>query len=158
MNKLKSLWTNLRLKIQPVNTLFQFTIVWQMKLTRGTLLSCRCHPSFHWRNVLNLYQLLLYKRNRNSLSIVKRPYLLCGLNLRPKARICFHLFVVPAMKVKVKVKAVCGSYRTDAMRHIVLLPEWVPSFISRGAAHTKRRERPLQVEGRNYTWNLASNP
>jgi hypothetical protein len=29
------------------------------------------------------------------------------------------------------------------LRHIVLLPERVPSFISRGAAHTKRRERPL---------------
>jgi hypothetical protein len=28
-------------------------------------------------------------------------------------------------------------------RRIVLLPERVPSFISRGAAHTKRRERPL---------------
>ena len=39
--------------------------------------------------------------------------------------------------------AVCGSYSTAALRHIVLLPEWVPSFISRGAAHTKRRERPL---------------
>ena len=35
------------------------------------------------------------------------------------------------------------SYTTAALRHIVLLPEWVPSFISRGAAHTKRRERPL---------------
>ena len=45
--------------------------------------------------------------------------------------------------IKVKVKAVCGSYSTAALRHIVLLPEWVPSFISRGAAHTKRRERPL---------------
>ena len=46
-------------------------------------------------------------------------------------------------KVKVKVKAVCESYSTDALRHIVLLLERVPSFISRGAAHTKRRERPL---------------
>ena len=45
--------------------------------------------------------------------------------------------------IKVKVKVVCGSYITAALRHIVLLPEWVPSFISRGAAHTKRRERPL---------------
>ena len=44
---------------------------------------------------------------------------------------------------KKKVKAVCGYYSTAALRHIVLLPEWVPSFISRGAAHTKRRERPL---------------
>ena len=42
-----------------------------------------------------------------------------------------------------KVKAVCGSYSTAALRHIVLLPERVPSFISRGAAHTKRHERPL---------------
>ena len=41
---------------------------------------------------------------------------------------------------KGKVKAICGSYSTDA------LPEWVPSFISRGAAHTKRRERPLLVK------------
>ena len=42
-----------------------------------------------------------------------------------------------------KVKAVCGSYSTAALRHIVLLTELVPLFISRGAAHTKRRERPL---------------
>ena len=42
-----------------------------------------------------------------------------------------------------KVNAVCGSYSTAALRHIVLLPERVPSFVSRGAAHTKRRERPL---------------
>ena len=46
-------------------------------------------------------------------------------------------------RLKVKVKAVCGSYSTAALRRIVLLPEWVPSFISRGAANTKRRERPL---------------
>ena len=59
--------------------------------------------------------------------------------------------------VKGKVKAVCGSYSTDALRHIVLLAEWVPSFISRGAAHTKRRESSAS-EGRNYTWNLVSNP
>ena len=44
---------------------------------------------------------------------------------------------------KKKVKAVCASYCTAALRHIVLLPERVSSFISRGAAHTKRRERPL---------------
>ena len=44
---------------------------------------------------------------------------------------------------KKKVKAVCASYSTAALRHIVLLPERVPSFISRGAAHTKRRDRPL---------------
>ena len=44
---------------------------------------------------------------------------------------------------KVKVKAVCWYYSTAALRPIVFLPEWVPSFISRGAAHTKRRERPL---------------
>ena len=54
---------------------------------------------------------------------------------------CF--FYMTHMSKKVKVKAVCGSYSTDALRHIVLLPEWVPSFISRDAAHTKRRERPL---------------
>ena len=41
------------------------------------------------------------------------------------------------------LKAVCGSYSTAALRHIVILPEWVPLFFSRGAAHTKRRERPL---------------
>ena len=29
----------------------------------------------------------------------------------------------PEVKVKVKVKAVCGSYSTAALRHIVLLPE-----------------------------------
>ena len=44
---------------------------------------------------------------------------------------------------RVKVNAGCGSYSTAALRYIVLLPELVPSFISRGAAHTKRRERPL---------------
>ena len=44
---------------------------------------------------------------------------------------------------KKKVKAVCGSYSTAALRHIVLLPELVPSFISRGAGHTKQLERPL---------------
>jgi hypothetical protein len=32
---------------------------------------------------------------------------------------------------------------TAALWHIVLLPEQVPSFISRGTAHTKRRDRPL---------------
>ena len=32
--------------------------------------------------------------------------------------------------------------------HIVLLPKCVPSFISRGAAHTKRRERPLLTKER----------
>ena len=42
-----------------------------------------------------------------------------------------------------KLKAVCESYSTDALRHIGLLLEIVPSFISRGAAHTKRREIPL---------------
>ena len=42
-----------------------------------------------------------------------------------------------------EVKAVYGPYSTAALRHIVLLPEWVPSFIFRGAVHTKRRERPL---------------
>jgi hypothetical protein len=42
-----------------------------------------------------------------------------------------------------KVKAVYGSYSTAALWHIVLLPERLPSFISRGAAHTKRRDRPL---------------
>ena len=46
-------------------------------------------------------------------------------------------------KGKGKVKSVCESYSTDALRHILLLIERVPSFISRGAAHTKRRERPL---------------
>jgi hypothetical protein len=40
-----------------------------------------------------------------------------------------------------KVKAVCGSYSTAALWHIVLLPERVPSFTSIGAAH--RGERPL---------------
>jgi hypothetical protein len=48
--------------------------------------------------------------------------------------------------VKVKVKAVCGSYSTSTLWHIVLLPERIPSFISRGAAHAKRRERPLVVK------------
>ena len=40
---------------------------------------------------------------------------------------------------KVKLKAICRSYSTAALRHIVLLPKLLPSFISRGAAHTKRR-------------------
>ena len=45
--------------------------------------------------------------------------------------------------VKFPLFVVCGSYSTAALRLIVRLSEWVPSFISRGAAHTKRRERPL---------------
>ena len=53
-----------------------------------------------------------------------------------------HISYINVM-LKVKVKAVCGSYSTAALRYIVLSPEWVPSFISRGAAHTKRRERHL---------------
>jgi hypothetical protein len=52
---------------------------------------------------------------------------------------------------KVKVKAVSGSYGTAALLHTVLLPERIPSFISRGAADTKRRERPLPAkEGTIY--------
>jgi len=47
------------------------------------------------------------------------------------------------LKGKKKIKALCGSYITAALRHIVFLPECFPSFISRGAANTKRRERPL---------------
>ena len=37
-----------------------------------------------------------------------------------------HDWSVPSdshLKVKVKVKAICGSYNTAAVRHIVLLPE-----------------------------------
>ena len=49
---------------------------------------------------------------------------------------------IPESPRKVK-QAICVSYSTAALRHIVLLPEWAPSIISRGAAHTKRRERPL---------------
>jgi hypothetical protein len=41
-------------------------------------------------------------------------------------------FFCPAIKVKV----ICGSYSTAALWHIVLFPKRVPSFISRGAAHT----------------------
>ena len=59
----------------------------------------------------------------------------------------FQTKLVTEIKGK-KVKAVCGSYSTAALRHTVLLHELVPSFISRGAAHTKRRERPqLAKEG-----------
>ena len=61
----------------------------------------------------------------------------CTVHFNRKAFKCVKV------KVKIKVKAVCASYSTAAFRHIVLLPKWVPSFISRGAAHTKRRERPL---------------
>jgi hypothetical protein len=67
--------------------------------------------------------------------------------------ICIHGYMVcisnfskvprPSKGKKVNVKAVCGSYSTAALWHIVLLPERVPSFVSRDAAHTKRRERPL---------------
>ena len=57
-------------------------------------------------------------------------------------------FLFESCRSKGKVKAICGSYSTAALRHIVLLPEWVPSFISRGTAHTKRLERPpLAKEG-----------
>jgi hypothetical protein len=37
------------------------------------------------------------------------------------------------------------------LRHIVILPERVPSFISRGATHTKRRERPLLAKEGNIS-------
>ena len=53
------------------------------------------------------------------------------------------IIVLLQLNQKVKVKAVCGSYSTDALRHIVLLPECIPSFISRGAAHTPRGVRDL---------------
>ena len=53
------------------------------------------------------------------------------------------------------LKAVCRSYSTAALRHIVLLPEWFPSFISRSAAHTKRRERPLLAKEGTIPRNLA---
>jgi hypothetical protein len=57
------------------------------------------------------------------------------------------LDVIPRrLLCKVKVKAICGSYSTAALRHIVLLPKRVPSFISRGAAHTKWHERLLPVK------------
>ena len=88
-------------------------------------------------------------------------YLLTVIQLAPGGTIFFLIFfpawihVVP--HIKVKVKAVCGSYSTAALRHIVLLPEWVPPFISRGAAHQAAWETSAS-EGRNYTWNLASNP
>ena len=61
---------------------------------------------------------------------------------RTRGRIFTKKVISTVIKVK-EVKAVCGSYSTAALRHIALLPEWLPSFISRGAAQTKRRERPL---------------
>jgi len=54
-----------------------------------------------------------------------------------------YFFNVCLLDLCIKVKAVCESYSTAALRHIVLLLERFPSFISRGAAHTKQRERPL---------------
>ena len=57
----------------------------------------------------------------------------------------------------VKVKAICGSYSTAALRHIVLLPDWVPFIhLQRRCTHQAAWETSAS-EGRNYTWNLASN-
>ena len=56
------------------------------------------------------------------------------------------------------MKAVCESYSTDALRHIVLLLK-MSSFIhlQRRCTHQAAWETSAS-EGRNYTWNLASNP
>jgi hypothetical protein len=66
--------------------------------------------------------------------------------LQQKAGSCMFHPQKPNHSTNVKVKAVCGSYSTAALWHIALLPKRVPSFISRGATHTKRHERPLLVE------------
>ena len=65
--------------------------------------------------------------------------------------------ILPGGKGK-KVKAVCESYSTDALRHIVLLLE-MSSFIhpQRRCTHQAAWETSAS-EGRNYTWNSASNP
>ena len=73
----------------------------------------------------------------------KRVSLSIGAWLGNMEGVCLLGFLREKKEYKVKVKAVCESYSTDALRHIVLLLERVPSFISRCAAHTKRRERPL---------------
>jgi hypothetical protein len=44
------------------------------------------------------------------------------------------------VQLLIKVK---GKGRLWVLWPIVLLPKRVPSFMSRGAAHTKQRERPL---------------
>ena len=65
------------------------------------------------------------------------------MKIRPFEAELFNADRSTDRRTKVKLKAVCGSYSTAALRHIVFFLERVPSFISRGAAHTKRRERPL---------------
>ena len=65
------------------------------------------------------------------------------MKIRPFEAELFNADRSTDRRTKVKLKAVCGSYSTAALRHIVLLLERVSSFISRGSAHTKWRERPL---------------
>jgi hypothetical protein len=77
---------------------------------------------------LMIYYFLLYVRKSR-----------LTLKVKFTSSITWNIIII----MKGKGKAVCGSYSTAALWHIVLLPERVPSFISRGAAHTKRRERPL---------------
>ena len=59
---------------------------------------------------------------------------------------------------KLKGKGKGGSYSTAALRHIVLLPK-MSSFIhlQRRCTHQAAWETSAS-EGRNYVWNLASNP
>jgi hypothetical protein len=55
-----------------------------------------------------------------------------------------HFNVYNVFVVVVVVVLVVGPISTAAMKaYCTLTPNGVPSFISRGAAHTKWRERPL---------------
>jgi hypothetical protein len=78
------------------------------------------------------------------------PWLSFGLLKRTLTPLQVAVAINLTKKVK-KVKAVCGSYSTAPLWHIVLLPERFPSLISRGDAHTKRRERPLLAKERTIS-------
>ena len=106
-----------------------------------------CDPETKWQIMVWHHTILLTKKKPKQSPQPSRPWQLSSGLLKDAYWLNFcHDETISAVgyrQIKVKVKAVCGSYSTDALRHIVLLPEWVPLFISRGTAHTKWHERPL---------------
>ena len=94
-----------------------------------------CERYWYWTLLIHIHKTVWYNnKNINSYSYRKCKIVCCCASA---------LFIYLFIYCVKKVKAVCGSYSTAALRHIVLLTKWVPSFISRGSAHTKRGERPL---------------
>ena len=114
--------------------------------------SSPCFPSYFLKMLFNIYTHLhlIFQKSFHPVSPTKPcrhlsspPYVLHALSTSFIFIWLLIIFCAYRSWKKVKVKAVCGSYSTAALRHIVLLPEWVSSFIFRSAAHTKRRDRPL---------------